>query len=828
MDDNLNQLTLEAFDKLPRNNDDFFRQLWPEKRLRFEGTEGQTDTIDLHCAQLICTALSQQQPLLIVLPDHAPRRMPLLFITGLVMHTIDFLGKAQNHRVIYFGTSATIKNYLSQTYIRHQKLSDIFNQAHLGRTVETQGDISSNLPYVIFSYAPTNAEKVLETYNPQWVFLDCGDGDNTDWVCPLLDRLAEKKTVVIACVQNPLSNVLDIFQECEWNIFSWAQTPSHSIAQTEITPFVIKSELALTQAEKFQAVSRTLSGCLKQTNGRLQRDAWRTVGRYVRGLENLPVPLQFFEAESKHYWGIHPIQILEQTAMRFVEAVETETIGKALQKVLLEINPVHEQLVENKPPLWLALEQLCIDPPTPEVPTILVFQNRAYRQLFSLAMLAENNIAEHELQTLNVWLVSLKRFVQWQVLMGKMGRTGIDVEGIPTRLKDCYPHWHPIVIGVPTKYNYARYAHLLRHKKMGVLLLPHQIHLAAWHFDQWAARFDQTLPQNLAALRRFIPDPPAHIRLITNRVVSKRIVVSPEQDVLIDDKAENLRTRMSKLFKLASRAEQLAYLMDEFTAQAEANPVADVDMEGADGYSAPSEGAFIDKALIIRFHEKYEAIFSPGDKIQLIVETPGGRDLQERSVRSLRLGDAVLFINGQHRQNLYDLIISRVHDHPTFALHISLIERWQDELVTCFKKARIPLSMVLSQMRAKGSRLQTETAIRFWLWGQVMCPRDAKDLQRIANILDMPFVKQYHRQIDRAASRLRGIHSSLARRLNTWLEQEALSSNPQSFNAVVDEELGLEFKDFQEALMILTVASITEEEGLFLVSDLGWLKAIHY
>lgn len=310
-------------------------------------------------------------------------------------------------------------------------------------------------------------------------------------------------------------------------------------------------------------------------------------------------------------------------------------------------------------------------------------------------------------------------------------------------------------------------------------------------------------------------------------MASKRIIVAPEKDVLIDDKAETVRARMSKLFKLAPRAEELAYLMDEFTAQAEANPIADVDVESAGGYLTPSEAAFIDKALVIRFREKYEAIFSSEDKIQLIVETPGGRDLQERSVRALRPGDAVLFINGQHRQNLYDLIISRVHDHPTFALHISLIERWQDELGTCFKKAQIPLSMVLARMQTKGSQLQTETAIRFWLWGQVMCPSDAKDLQRIADILDMPFVKQYHRQIDRAARRLRGIHISLARRLNIWLEQEALSSNPQSFNAVIDEELGLEFKDFREALMILTVESITDEEGLFLVSDLGRLKTIH-
>lgn len=361
---------------------------------------------------------------------------------------------------------------------------------------------------------------------------------------------------------------------------------------------------------------------------------------------------------------------------------------------------------------------------------------------------------------------------------------------------------------------------------MGVLLLPHQLHFAIWHFNQWNTRFDQILPQNLSVLREFVPNVPTQIRLPADHVALNRITITSESDILVDDKAENVHTRMAKLFRLAPRAEELAHLMDEFTTETEINPVADIGADDADDYMTAAEVAFIDKALVILFCEKYEVIFSTTDKIQVIIETSRGRDIQERSVRSLRPGDTVLFINGQHRQNLYDLIVSRVHDHPTFALHISLIERWQDELVTCFKKAQMSVSVVLSKMQARGSQLQTETAIRFWLWGQVMCPSDVKDLQRIADILEMPFVKQYHRQIDGAARRLRGIHISLALRLKTWLEQEALSSNPQSFNAMVDEELGLEFKDFREALMVLTIESITEEEGLFLVSDLGQLKAI--
>ena len=831
MSDNLQELILETFQYLPRNEDEFFRQLWHEKRLSFEGREGQTDIVDIRSAQLTCASLSLQQSLLIILPDHAPRRMPLLFTTGLIMSTLDNRSRDKNQQVIYFGASASIKHYLSQTYIRNQKLSEIFNQTSWGRSTQSQTDISSNLPRVIFSYTPTNVKNVLQTYSPQWVFLDCGDGDKTDWVLSVLDKLEEKRIPGIACIQNPLTNIHRAFQEHSWNIFycSPQSTSSETVtltSQTEIIPYVIKSQLSLEQAKKYQSASRTLSGCARQARSRLQRDARRAVGHYVRGLENLLVPYRFFEAESKHYWGIYSLDMLRQTAARFVEAVETDGIGKALQKVLTEINPVHEQLMQNKPPLWLALEQLCIDPPRPEAITILVFQNRAYRQIFSLAMLAENNIAEHELQELNVWLVSLKQFTKWQLLMEKIGRSGIDIEGIPDPLKENHHRWYPILIGVPTKYNYPRYAHLLRHKQVGILLSPHLLPLATWHFNQWIAIFDQTLPQNFAVLQQLIPDPPTNARISANRVKLNRIIIAPEQDVLIDDKSEAMRSQMKELLKLAPRAEEFAYLMDEFTAQSEVNTLADIDLKNTAGYANPAEAAFIEKVIIVRFREKYEVTFNPTDRIQLIAETAQERDLQTRSVRSLRPGDSVLFINGQHRQNLYDLILSRVHDHPTFALHVSLIERWQDELITYFKKANISVSVLLTRMQAKGSKIQTDPAMRFWLSGQVMSPNDPKDLERIADILDMPFVKQYYRQIDRAARRLRGIHISLAHRLNTWLQQEAASSDAQGLNSLIDAELGLEFRDFQDALMILTVESVMEQAGLFLSTDLGQLKSV--
>jgi hypothetical protein len=110
--------------------------------------------------------------------------------------------------------------------------------------------------------------------------------------------------------------------------------------------------------------------------------------------------------------------------------------------------------------------------------------------------------------------------------------------------------------------------------------------------------------------------------------------------------------------------------------------------------------------------------------------------------------------------------------------------------------------------------------------GEVLCPEDTGDLLRVAEILHMPFVKDNHRHIDKAAQRLRNIHRALARRLNRWLQQEAAGAlrEGKPDTSILDKELGLTFSDFRDSLLILRVESILHREGLYLRSSLGQLE----
>ena len=94
-----------------------------------------------------------------------------------------------------------------------------------------------------------------------------------------------------------------------------------------------------------------------------------------------------------------------------------------------------------------------------------------------------------------------------------------------------------------------------------------------------------------------------------------------------------------------------------------------------------------DRIIHIIFREGLHVRLPLNATVQLVLDTNAGRQLDERSVRSLRINDVVLFIHGQNRQNLYDLIVTRVHAHPSIALFVNLIQRWQEEIAECARKS---------------------------------------------------------------------------------------------------------------------------------------------
>ncbi|MCA9886320.1 MAG: hypothetical protein KC708_25280, partial [Anaerolineae bacterium] len=507
--------TRSALHYLPRSQEPFFRNLWEERRLRFEGTQNSVDQIDHDSAKLVCAALSKRKPLLLVLPDESPRRMPLLFATGVVMHMLDHHFKASEHHLIYFGQSAAIKSYLSQTFIRDQNLAGVVNQVTIGRTRQQTAEIAEQMPHVVFSYAPPQAETVLRRFKPKWVFLDCGNGEKDHWLKPLLPKLIACNIPSIACIQNPLAPIIDTFKQQGWEIFDWTLDTTMAAQPIQCTLHLVTNDTTIFHLGQ---ASYSLYQASQQAMTRFQRDVVGAVGNYLRTLEQLAVPLSFYEAESSNHWGIHSVARLQDAAQRFVEECGGE-LGRKLQFTLTELKTLHNQWAESYPPLWDALRHLIIDPPDVNKATVLIFPNRTQKQLFTFGLLALDNIADHELADLNIWITDLKQAANW--------KRGIDP---PYNLpQPC--DWVPVLLGTPAQYRYPLYAHLLEHPTIHILLYPHQQPLMAWHIDRWNQRLSARISASRNVLATLSSRPLASAERYT---VRKRILLNEETELAFE------------------------------------------------------------------------------------------------------------------------------------------------------------------------------------------------------------------------------------------------------------------------------------------------------
>ena len=825
--DNYWQSIYTFLNQLASSQDTFFREVWGNSRLKFGDSTNQIDDVDMYTAQLVCSAQNQPEPVLVVLPDEASHRIPILFATVLLRQAFNNVYSNRNpQNVVYFGPTASIRDHLSRTYCGEFCLKEIFNQTDLKKTFDFNKPTQSfqnRVPHVIFSNMPINPAQIIDIYRPAWCFIDLGNGERLNWFPSCLTTLQQKQTPIIACVQNPLSDAIQRCEQAGWQVFRWPYLMHNKTLDegVSVQPLVLQGETVESHAEQYQHVYRSLYALSKKAKGKFASDSLQVIRQYASNLEQLIAPYKFYEAESRRFWGIYSLSDSQQTAQRFVESLKNDNspLSESLYQVCERLNQIHQQLqLMEEPPLWRTLYNFCVPELEKDSVRLLVFPSEARKTLFALALLAYHNFSTDDLASINVWLVGLKRFNQWQREREKhQGQEEVYDSGIPPLEK----LWHPLLIGVPRQD--AKYAALLRSSKLDILLYQHQTRGFQYNINQWNQAIHDNHPANLRALSVLTPSgQQLPIRNNGNRI-SKRVVIATPRQWKVEESEEVVLPKAKELFRVPERVDEVAWLM-----QSDNNVSPDeqvlLDQTSSKTEIIPHKEMTTDWITHVIFQEGFHVQFPQNATVQLVLETNMGRQLDERSVRSLRVNDIVMFIHGQNRQNLYELIVSRIHAHPSIALYISLIQRWQEEIAERAIKSNLVLEEILNQMRQRGSRLQTPQTIRFWIDGQVLCPNDPSDLQRIAEILKMSFTRQYYQEIARAATRLRGIHIGLSRRLNQWLQHGPVEASSDQIDDFIDTELGITFSDFQDALRLLTVKETKQEEGIFLISDLGKLS----
>lgn len=844
-----------TFAMLPGCNNDLFRRLWKERRLRFNHQEQMLDTVDEYSVQLICAALNKRESLFLGLPDNRSHRPAFLFATALIQSWLDFryLFRSKpslDRTVLYFGASVGIREQLRSTTISKINLAEVFRQQDLGRRstkyvrpIKSSSVIeqpSLSLPQVVTIYGPADPASILARYRPEWIGIDCGDALQLGWLESLLNSATKRNITVIAWGQNPLSEYVAQFAK-RGLVFCWPmQLPgevSSLLPDTEnlssvlqpgtsiqFHPIILQGPGVSSLETSLREAGQLLAQCSAYVTGLLGKDAVQLHWRYLRSLEMLTVPLDFFEAEAGKYWGIQSFTQLREACRSFREACRQNygQLASYLEEASVYLEKGLESFQNAEPPLWNALSHLCIEePPSGEV-RVIIFTSRSRKRLFLFALLARYNITEEDLQTINVRLVSLddlRKIVRSDTALPIGG------EATPFTL-DQTLRPHPLLAGLPSSVLTPKLLPVLLYQRVDVLIYPYQNQTFIRRASEWIKALEPNFPQMASVL--------SHLSGMNEPETLPSFEVKPNinEPVWIEVKSGQKKklTQNEPLWQPPDSLQEVTRLLeleaDEEITDYSASP--DHILNSRETKTA--EEVWCENGIEVEFDQGWHTTFAPDEMVNMVVSGSSGHGqrLDTRYVRSLKLGDRIIAIPGQRRQSLYDLLIARIHRHPSIELHIALIHRWQEDFVIAYQRWRQHnvrnLDDLLKQMQERGSTLTSSFTLRQWLWGHTLCPDDAEDLCRLADVLTMDFVGKYHHQIHNAANRLRGLHRSLSRRLNRWLDQEAGGLAMEKDNDIIDAELGLTFEDFRNSLLILSVNSVRSVIGPFLRSSLGRLE----
>lgn len=853
----------EALAALPGCGDDLFDRLWVKRGMRFELSPRETDSFDEYSARLVCASFASvaNKNLFVVLPDNLPHRPALLFATALIRYWYDSRppsgqsGSTVHPPVLYFGSAVGIREQLAHVRVRNSNvnLAEVFRQADVGNRGTAVGrqrsrlraDGTLDLPRVFTIYSPADPVRILNGHRPKWVAVDCGDAPDAHWLQTMLKHAREKGIRVIGWGHNPLSECVASFRE-HGQVFPW---PARALAdhlksgngttsryddldtifargavETKVQPFMLAGPSVERLDEPLGEARRLL---LKATRrnvlGRLGADALRAHWRCLNALGTLSVPLDFYESESQHVWGLEPIGRLLRSCEVFRDACRNDYayLARELDQVGEYLEQARLLLEETEPAIWEALCQLCIEEPMPDEARIVTFLSRARKQLFLLALLARCNLVREDLEEVSTWIASVDDLRRWT-------RQLVDGPAASENGVLNIPHvdlsWRPLMVGLPGAQLTPKLAPFLTQRNADVLLYPHQGNAFTRRVSEWARLLNPNASRSLQTLRElgcsYLPSiqPPT----------AERIGVEDTAVFNVRSGRVTGRVSVTKLWEPEDETVSIARLLKtvEDSDEEGAPPVEVRSLEnGAEADESQTRETWCDSALEVRFAGGWSVLFDPDEQVNVLVAAPSGTRLDRRYVRSLRNDDRVLLIHGQRRQNLYDLIISRIHRNPAIELHVALVRRWQDDFAIAYRRwkqyGERNLDELLAQMRRRGSGLTSSFTLRQWLWRNTLCPQDPEDLLRLAEVLEISFVKEHYRRIHKAASRLRGLHRGLSNRLNRWLEQETAEVTSQSDEEVIDEDLGLRFGDFRSSLQVLTVEETRTVAGPFLRTTLG-------
>jgi len=420
--DQLNETTLinwvnSVFSSLPVCQEEFFKELWEKSRLSYIDSPNLIDVIDESNAKLICTALDQRQSCLFVLPDDKPHRGALLFGTALVKFAVKcIIEKAENQKILYFGTSVGFKYSLSKTLVGKTILDTVFSYTQAAgkydkyKNYRRSDTLAANLPEVICIYHPDNPQEFVQIYKPDWICFDCSKDVEVAWLEELVAYCQKKRKPILGWCQNGFSNVIELFERYNGKIFYAPKGSRNNIEKNLGKLFFDKEQrviepiiFAKSNINKIDELLCQARNILQELNtntlGQVKKDALRTGWILLKAIEQLSIPVAIYNAEARSFRFVYSFDSLNQTLHRYIELISKNDgkFSSRLEEFKKRTDGIIDAFNTSHPPYWSALSDYCLDRPPEGTLRVIVFPKRHQKQIFSYTLLSKFDIKEDEL-----------------------------------------------------------------------------------------------------------------------------------------------------------------------------------------------------------------------------------------------------------------------------------------------------------------------------------------------------------------------------------------------------------------------------------------------
>jgi hypothetical protein len=553
------------------------------------------------------------------------------------------------------------------------------------------------------------------------------------------------------------------FEEQSRNLKSYS-TPVSNLSA--LTPFDYSRKVEVIAGGEVSAIFTEIRKLLDQRSWSTTPWDWdwtaqATIRRVAREFEKLTSPLSLYNRECYGSLWPQPIDRMIGAVLRLGERLDFEHLGE-VRKAALFFKDLTRILDSKSNPKFEATLETVKEALVTQTPLLVVFSSQPDQRAFELA------------------LERLRQPISPEILE----RAKIQFESFDTLVRASFvPITERCVLTSypPLKRTNEVYAKLK--PAHGVTLLLYKQEAEDLSFYDEKAEAVQELFFSTAMRHKVVES------IVAGKGIDYPRIPEIHAETIIEPIASRPATREVDFLAALTQFE----LLEDFNPEMFLAPVR----------PKPSRsGRLVLAGIVVSFLDGGSIALRPNHPVTVYRED--GK-VGVKKAKMLRPGDSLILVNHSARRSLNDLILERASRYPKFKMLDTLVRVWIRSLREGMRQAGDTPRVTLGKLQAKGSAIQTSIAIRFWIQGLIIGPRDFLDIQRIGSIYSKPELSKQFNSLCKAITEFRGLRRSLLR----GLKEQMITGADNSL-----AKLGISPDDFSDAIDFFTVLSIESKDEI--------------